>query len=43
MAADEIRMQMRFDDVLDLKVLRLRFFDVLIDIALRIDNRRFAV
>src|SRR5882724_1883853 len=43
MAADEISMQMRFDDVLDLEILRPRFVDVLIDIGLRIDNRGFAV
>jgi hypothetical protein len=43
MAADEVCMQMSFDDVLDSEVLRGRFFDVLIDVALGIDNRCFTV
>ena len=42
MAADEVRVQVRFDDVLDLEILRRRFFDVLVDVTLRIDDRGFA-
>jgi hypothetical protein len=42
-SANEIRMQMSFNDVLDFQVLRRRFFDVPIDIALRIDNGCFTV
>src|SRR5574341_198246 len=34
---------MRFDDVFDFEVLRLRFIDVLLDVALRIDHCGFAV
>ena len=36
MAADEIRVQVRLDHILDLEILRRGFFDVLIDVALRI-------
>ena len=43
MAADKIGMQMSFDDVLDSQILRVGFFDVLIDIALRIDNGCFTI
>jgi hypothetical protein len=41
--ADEIRMQVRLNDVLDFQVLRCCCFDVVIDVTLRIDNRCFAV
>src|SRR2546430_2475168 len=41
--ADKVCMQVRFDDVLDLQVLRFSFLDVLIDVALRIDNDRFTI
>jgi len=36
-------MQMRLNDVFDFQVLRGCFLDVLIDVALRIDNRSFTV
>jgi hypothetical protein len=39
MTADEVGVQVRLDHVLDLQSLRIRFLDVLINIALRIDNR----
>ena len=42
MAADEIRMQVRLDHILDLEPLRLSLVDVLVHIALRIDHRRLA-
>ena len=43
MTADEIRVQVRLDDVLDLETLRRAFGDVLVNVALRIDDRRLAV
>ena len=43
MTADEVCMQVRFDDVLYRQVLRVGFLDILIDVALRIDNGRFAL
>src|SRR4030095_5580451 len=43
MAANEISMQMRFDNVFDLEILSFGFGDVLIDVALRIDYGRFTV
>ena len=43
MAADEISVQVSFDDVLDFEVPRFGFGDVLIDVALRIDYGRFAI
>src|SRR5712692_1614457 len=42
MTAHEVRMQMSLDDVLDLEILSFRFFNVLIDVALRIDDSGFA-
>jgi hypothetical protein len=43
MTADEIGVQVRFDDVLDLQSLRVSFGDVFVNVALRIDNRSFAI
>ena len=43
MAAHEIGVKMRLDDVPDLQSAPVRLGDVLIDVALRIDDRRFAV
>src|SRR5689334_9054383 len=43
MTADEVGMQVRLNDILDRESLRLRFLDILINIALRIDNRRLAL
>src|SRR5215510_2088101 len=43
MTADEVRMQVCLNDVFDFQILRRRFFDVLIDVALRIDNGGFAI
>ena len=43
MAADEIRVQVRLDHILDLEALRLSFVNVLINIALRIYYRRLAL
>ncbi len=43
MAAHKVSMQVCFDDVLNLQTLRRRFIDVLIDIALRIDDGGFTV
>src|SRR5262245_1223624 len=42
MAADEIGVQMRLDHVSDLKPFGFGFVDVLLDVALRIDDRPFA-
>src|SRR6185295_1333857 len=41
MPAHEIRVQMSFNHILDLEAHRLGFIGVLIDIALRIDDRGF--
>src|SRR6266404_4827139 len=43
MTADKVCMQVCFDYVLDLEVLRVSLLDVLIDIALRIDDRSFTI
>jgi hypothetical protein len=40
--ADKVRVEVSLDDVLYLKVLRRRFIQILIDIALRIDDDSFA-
>src|SRR5262245_19178839 len=42
MAADEIGVQMRLDDVFDLQPFGFGFVDVLLDVALRINDRRLA-
>ena len=43
MAANKISVKVSFDDVFNLEVLRGRFFDVFIDIALRVNNGGFTV
>ena len=43
MTADEIRMQMSLNDVFNLEILRPGFLNILIDVALRIDDRRFTI
>jgi hypothetical protein len=43
MTANKISVEVRFNDVLDLELLRVCFFDVLVYIALRIDYCGFAV
>src|SRR6185503_12630557 len=40
-AADKIRVQVRFDHIFDLEILSSSFLDVLIHVALRIDHHRF--
>src|SRR5262245_26228231 len=42
MAADEFGVQLRLDHVSDLQPFGFGFVDVLLDVALRIDDRRFA-
>jgi hypothetical protein len=42
MPADEIRMQVSFNDVFYFEILRGSFFEILIDIALWVDHRRLA-
>jgi hypothetical protein len=42
MPTDKVGVQMCFDNVLDPEILRFGFFDVLVNVALRIDNRGFA-
>ncbi len=43
MTADKIRVQVRFDHVFDLQILRGSFVQVLVDVALRIYYRSFSV
>ena len=43
MATHKVRVQVRFDDVLDLQSLCFRFLDVLINVSLRIDNGSYAL
>ncbi len=43
MPADKIRVQVCFDDVFYLEILRLGFVEILIDVALRIYYHGFAV
>jgi hypothetical protein len=42
-SGDEIRVQVSFKDVADIETMLLRCFDVLIDVALRIDDCRLTV
>jgi len=43
MPADEVRMQMRFDHILDRQTVRGSFVDVLIDVALWINDDCFTI
>ena len=42
-AGNEVGVQMRLNDVLDDETVGSGFFDVLLDVALRIDNGRFPI
>ena len=43
MPADKIGMEVSFDNVFDLQVMRGRFFNVMIDVTLRIHDGAFAL
>jgi hypothetical protein len=42
-SGDEVRVKMRFDDVLDLETMRVRFINVDVDISAWIDHSGFPV